>query len=130
MSKFRNTMAKNPPHVFVKYVRGELRSQDRYSFGVVGSIPVAQLIGYIIRVQAELAFRNPDPCDDCACVIAYNSTTGKMDWFVHSSIPVDALVGSLELIKCQLVDSQMASMALQQQTGLVTPEGKPIIRGS
>lgn len=132
MSKYLNVMSKKPPHVFVKYERGETHAQDRYRYGVVGSMPIAQLIGYIIRVQAELAFRNPEPCDEDACVIAYNPETNKFQWFVNSRVPVDALVGSLELIKCQLVDSQMAALALamqqRQQTGLIAPDGRPIIK--
>lgn len=133
MSKYKQLKAKNLPHVFVRYTRGETRAEDQYAYGVVGIMPMAQLVGYIIRVQAELAFRNPDPCDDCACVIIYNPETGKMQWFVDSSIPVDPLAGTLELIKCMLVDNQMASMfqAAQERaaTGLVDPAGKPILKG-
>lgn len=132
MSKFASAMAKNPPHVSVVYNRGVTRETDKYSYSVVGSIPVAQLIGFIVRVQAELAFRNPEPCDVCACVIVFNPETHKMQWFVDSSIPVDALVGTLELIKCQLVDSQVMSIAQaaakRVQTGLVNSDGKPIVR--
>lgn len=132
MSKFQQVMAKNPPHVAVKYVRGETREQDQYSYGVVGSMPLSQLIGFIVRVQAELAFRNPEPCVDNLCIIAFDPATNKMQWFVDSKIPVDALVGTLEMIKCVLVDSQMSSMmeAAQKrvQTGLVSSDGKPILR--
>lgn len=132
MSKFQQVMEKKPPHVIVKYIRGETREQDQYSYGVHGSIPLAQLVGYIIRVQAELVFRNPDPCDEGLCVIAFDPHTNKMQWFVDSKIPVDPLVGTLELVKCILIDSQMASImeATQKrvQTGLVAANGTPILR--
>ena len=118
MSKFQTAMSKQPPHVFVKYTRGESKDLDQYGYGVVGSIPIGQLVGFIVRVQAELAFRNPEPCDDGLCVIAFDPATFKLSWFVDSKIPVDALVGILELIKCQL----------NAQTGLVNSAGKPIIR--
>lgn len=132
MSKFENIMSKKPPHVFIKYNRGETPEKDGYAYGVTGSIPIAQLVGFIVRVQAELAFRNPDPCGDSLCVIAFDPQTRKMHWFVDSLIPVDALVGTLELIKCQLLDSQMAHIALAQQkqadTGLVASDGRPILK--
>lgn len=128
MSKFQQVMSKNPPHVFIKYDA----EKCTFAYGVVGKLPIAELIGYIVRVQAELAFRNPDKCDDSMCVVVFDPNTRKMCWFVDSCIPVDALVGTLELIKCTLVDSQMASMvqAAQQcqQTGLVDLSGKPILR--
>lgn len=133
MNKFQQVMAKNPPHVAIKYVRGETRDQDQYSYGVNGSMPLSQLVGFITRVQAELVFRNPEICDDDICVLAYDASTHRMQWFVDPKIPVDALVGTLEMIKCILVDSQIASMmeAAQRrvQTGLVGANGTPILRG-
>lgn len=132
MSKFQQLMAKNPPHVVVKYVRGATREDDTYSYAINGSMPMGQLIGFIVRVQAELAFRNPDPCDKDLCVIAFNSSTHKFEWFVDGSIPVDPLVGTLELVKALLVDSQMSHIlqaaAAKQRTGLVSQDGKPLLR--
>lgn len=98
-------------YVFVKYVRGAKPELDSYSYGVVGNIPVMQLIGYIVRVQAELAFRSPEACDGGLCIINYDPTIGLLTWAVDSCIPVDQLVGMLELIKSTLVDSQISLMA-------------------
>lgn len=128
MSKYANFKRKDLPHVFVTYQAGPTREDDKFSYGVVGKIPISQLVGYIIRVQAELAFRNPEPCDDVACVITFNPQTNTMDWFVHKSIPVDALVGTLEIIKCSLLDFQIAALTGAAQTGLVNSSGKPITK--
>lgn len=132
MSKYATVMQANPPAAMIQYKRGETRDKDMYTFGVRGSIPIAQLVGYIVRVQAELAFRNPDPCDESALVIAFNPNTGKMSWFVDSSIPVDALVGTLEAFKTTLVHSQLSkieeSMQAAKQTGLIGPNGQPILK--
>lgn len=132
MSKFQQVMSKKPPHVVIKYTRGETRELDTYGYGVNGQMPLNQLVGFITRVQAELAFRNPDLCDDGLCIIAWDGN--KMQWFVDSKIPVDALVGTLELVKCILVDSQMSAIMeaaqTRVQTGLVAANGSPILRGT
>lgn len=120
------------PHVLIKYTKGASPDKDVYSFAVNGQIPISHLIGYLVRVQAELAFRSPEPCDDGLCVILYDPMTASMSWFVDSKIPVDPLVGYLELLKAMLVDSQMAATAQQAaqqaRTGLVTHDGKPILK--
>lgn len=131
MSKYHNAMRENPARLVITYRKGETRDQDVYGWGIIGSMPIAQLIGFIIRVQAELAFRNPEPCEDSACVITWHNH--KMQWFVNSAIPVDSLVGTLELAKATLVDNQLMTMmqAAQQasQTGLIDSAGKPIFKG-
>jgi hypothetical protein len=135
MSKYTETMKSNPPALCVVYTRGETRDKDQYQWGVRGGMPSLQLVGFITRVQAELAFRNPDTCDDDKemLVIAYNPKTEKMSWFVSPKIPVDALVGNLELVKQQFVMGQLNSImeAAKQsaQTGLLDPTGRPIVRG-
>lgn len=130
MSKFSERMKNNPPALIIKYTRGETRDQDTYQWGVRGKMPSLQLIGMIVRVQAELQFRNPDKCDEDMLVIVFNESTGKMDWFVSPSIPVDELVGNLELIKASLVDGRLAAAAQnaqrEQQTGIVGVDGRPI----
>lgn len=130
MSKYTTAMEGNPARLAITYKRGETREQDQYSWGIAGSMPIAHLIGFIVRVQAELAFRNPEPCDDMACVIVYKS--GKLQWFVNSGIPIDPLVGTLELVKATLVDNQLMAMMqhAQQasQTGLIDSTGKPILK--
>ena len=69
------------------------------------------LVGFIVRVQAELAFRRPDACDKMALVIAWDTEEKVFDYVVDPRIPVDSLVGMLEAVKVTLVGSQ-----LQQQT--------------
>lgn len=117
--------------LIIRYVKGPTIDQDQYPWSVQGAMPITQLVGYITRVQAELAFRSPESCDEVACIIDY--TAGLMTWCVHDSIPVDALVGALELVKAMLVGNQLAGMMQRAQqaaqTGLLDPSGKPIMRG-
>lgn len=110
MSKYKNMLEKDLPRLFITYEAGETRDKDKYAYGILGNIPISQLVGYIIRVQAELAFRNLEVCDDKQCVIMFDPRTHIMSWYVHKSIPVDALVGTLELVKCYLLDMQIAQL--------------------
>ena len=134
MSKYTETMKSNPPALCVVYTPGETRDKDQFQWGVRGGMPILQFVGYITRVQSELQFRNPDECDDdnTMLVIAYNPTTGKMSWFVSPKIPVDALVGNLELIKSSYVMGQLETLAQQAQksaqTGILDQTGRPIVR--
>jgi len=129
MSTFKLELQNSSGHLVIAYEH----TKDSYTWKIVGKMPVAHLIGYIIRVQAELAFRNPDPCDPGVCAILFNTRTNKMCWFVDSKIPVDSLVGTLELVKAALVDHQLTQIAQaaqrSAQTSLIGADGKPILKG-
>jgi hypothetical protein len=128
MSKYAEALRKNLPRMQVTYTQGETRDKDIYAWGIHTGIPTDQLIGYIVRIQAELSFRNPDKADDCALVIFFDPATRKMSWFVDPIIPIDVLVGTLELIKTILIDTKIGQMAAQSATGLIGIDGKPITR--
>lgn len=128
MSKFSEAMATNPSRLVVLFRHDEC-GQEQFTWGIVGTLPTITLIGYLTRVQAGLAHRWAEPrqdCDQSALVVAW--TDGKFSWFVHPDIPVDSLVGMLDLIKAYLVDSKLAEQASAAQTGLVDKNGKPILR--
>ncbi len=133
MSKYAQVLAKNPPRLVVQYKRKETRQKDEYAWGFVGTLSTSHLIGMIVRVQAELAFRNPDKADDPVLVMCYDANKDKFEWFVDPSIPVDPLVGTLEVVKQFLLDNQIRTIMEKAekavQTGLVDPAGKPILKG-
>ena len=133
MSKYAQVLAKNPPRLVVQYKRKETRHKDEYAWGFVGTLSTSHLIVMIVRVQAELAFRNPDKADDPVLVMCYDANKDKFEWFVDPSIPVDPLVGTLEVVKQFLLDNQIRTIMEKAekavQTGLVDPAGKPILKG-
>lgn len=113
------------PRVIISYVCNTEQPYGAFRYTVAGSIPIGQLVGFIVRIQAELAFRCPEPCSNSECIILYDPETCQMSWFVDSCIPVDPLVGMLEFIKYQLIESQMSAAA---QSSILAPNGQPISR--
>lgn len=126
MSKFDETVRQDTPRLVVTFQRQG--DKELYQWGVVGAIPVLSLIGVIVRVQAELAFRSPDECPEMALVITWDEGTHKFSWFVHQDIPVDSLVGMLETIKATIVATHVARVAASQQVvhRLLGPDGQPM----
>lgn len=100
---------------------------ERFQWGIVGAMPLLTLIGSIVRVQAELAFRAADPCSEPALIIVWREKTKKVDWYVNPSIPVDPLVGMLECVKATLVATHIARSAAAQQI-ILGPDGRPMRR--
>ena len=88
-------------------------------------------VGVIARVQAELPLIEPEDarykCPESALVIAWDEGERKFHWFVHPSIPVDSLVGMMEMIKATLVDTHIARSAAAQQV-ILGPDGQPARR--
>lgn len=116
--------------VTVKYAKGPTREQDQYQWAINGRMPISKLVGFIVRVENELQFRDPEPCDEVALVIT-QSPDGELEWFTDKTIPVDELVGSLEMLKATLINSQLAALMAtkkEQPTGLIDPTGRPITR--
>ena len=124
MKDFQTTMLANPPRLVVLFRRTE-GGEEQFQWGVVGKIPLLSLIGFITRVQAELAFRSPDPCPEQALAIMLQDD-GKLAYYVHPDIPIDPLVGMLETIKSALTDSRTAQHAAAQQVKIVGPDGLPM----
>ena len=106
--------------------------KEHYTYGIFGRLPIQVLVGCIVRVQAELAFRHPEECDETQLEILWDTNTKRFSWRVHLSVHIDSMVGMLETIKVMLVGNQMAEMAQQaavaQQTGLIGSDGRPILK--
>lgn len=123
-------MNQDTPRIVVKFQYDG--DKENYTYGIFGKMPVVVLVGFIIRVQAELAFRSPESCDEQELVIEWNKDTKSFSWRVHPSVHIDSMVGMLENVKVMLIGSQMEQMAMQaaesQQTGLVGVDGRPILK--
>ena len=125
MSSFIETVQADTPRLVVMFRRDG--DKEQFQWGMVGSMPILTLVGYIVRVQAELAFRSPDVCNQEALVIAWDSELRKFSWFVHPNIPIDSLVGMLDTIKSTILGSHMARQAAAQQL-ILGPDGRPMKR--
>jgi hypothetical protein len=116
------------PRLVVKY-RKMPDGGDQFEWGVVGHMPLLSLIGYVVRVQAELAFRSPEPTDQQALVVLFDPTKSESDqfcYFVHPDIPVDAMVGMLETVKFTLVSSRFAQKAGANKVSILGPDNRPM----
>jgi hypothetical protein len=125
MSKFTETVKQDTPRLVVMFRRDG--DNEMFQWGMVGEMPILTLVGYIIRVQAELFFRAAEECPEPALVIAWDVAARKFDWFVHQDIPVDSLVGMLETVKTVILSTHMARQAANQQM-ILGPDGLPARR--
>lgn len=136
--KYAEVMATNPPRVRVDYASAEDGS-ERFTWGIVGGMPGMSLIGAIAGVQSALIQVEPlafERCDDSSLVLVFlkDAPAGEQFvWFVHPGIPMEPLIGMLEVVKQSLVGAQMAQMAASQSRILAADggpiRGKPIILG-
>ena len=129
---YQEAVAQQLPRVTIGYRQGEGGARDQYTFNVGNGLPAPRLIGFITRVQAELVFKAVLPCEPATFAIVYDPRTGEMYWFCDPVIPVDDLVGWLEILKQTFVNHEMcrlmAEQTKKQQSGLFGPDGQIIRR--
>lgn len=125
MSKFSETVNNDTPRFVVMYTKEG--DAEKFSWGVVGQIPILSLIGQISRVQTDLFFKAPDECPEQALVITWDAMTRTFNWFCHPAIPIESLVGMLETIKSTIVATHMARQIAAQQM-ILGPDGSPMRR--
>jgi len=110
----------------VEFYRTE-NGLERFGWGIVGEVPLLTLIGFLTRVQSDLFFKSPDKCDQSALVVAWDAENKVFDYCVNQHIPVDPLVGMLELVKMTLVKSQLENNKQQHSgVGLFGADGRPL----
>lgn len=125
MSKFIEKVRQDTPRMVVLF-KDDGPGQEKFSWGIVGNMPAVTLIGAIHRVQCELFTVPGEECPDPALVVTWDEPTNTMDWYVHSSIPVEPLVGMLEIIKLILVNTKMGQ---QVASAVLGPDGRPASGG-
>ena len=129
MSRFNDVVRADTPRLVVMYRRDE-RGQEQFQWGMVGSMPLMTLIGYIVRVQGEMCLAEPSDGRECpqpALVVAWDAPSGGFEWFVSPDMPTDATVGMLETGKVTLLGTHLARQAANQQV-ILGPDGNPVRR--
>jgi hypothetical protein len=132
MGKFEDHVKQETSRLVVMFQRPEPK-QERFQWGMVGKLPILSLIGCITRAQVEMPLIEPQDvryhCPEKAFVVAWDEADGVYRWFVHPDIPVDSLIGMLEIIKMALIGTQQARQVQNQQVPILGPDGQPIRRG-
>lgn len=127
-TRFADVVKQDTPRMVVAFQRDG--DKELYRWGVVGTMPVLSLVGCIGRVQAEIGgSRYPSvgrECPESALVVIWDEAEKKFDWFLHPSIPLDSLLGMLEIVKATLVATHMAH-AESGRAALVGPDGRPLV---
>ena len=133
MTKYAETVNQDTPRLVVEFA-SDGRGNEQYKWGMVGKMPALALLGYIVRVQAELAFRAAEECPESALVISWDAEAQKFSWFINPTVPVDPVVGMLEVVKAFLTGQTRAQMQGNQsglqgnQSGLLGPDGRPFLK--
>ena len=129
MSNFYSVVKQDTPRLVVMFKR-PTPEQESFQWGMVGSLPLLGLIGYITRIQQEIPCVCSDEdenfCPESALVIVWDKGNQLFDWYYNPDIPTDSLVGMLEVIKSAFVTSQLAQSVRNQQVGICGPDGKPM----
>lgn len=116
------------PRLVVEFSRDDV-GKERFGWGIVGQVQLMTLTGAIARVQTQLVVGYPevDECEAMALIVVWDESEMVFTYFVNPHIPVDSLIGMLEMIKTTLVGTQMA----QQQAGqaglpIFGADGRPL----
>lgn len=126
MSNFAEVMADNPVRLVVEYQR-QADGSDGFQWGIVGNVPIISLIGAISKVCHDLCVGEWSPDMDGtppALVMVYDQRSREFTYFKHPDIPVDPLVGMLDVIKAMLVDSRLAQQHAAQKVPILGPDGR------
>lgn len=127
MSKFEDVVTEDTPRLIVQHHCESGTNEEQYQWGIVGSIPILNLIGTIVRIQTELVcqFHEPEQCPEMALVIAWHGDKRTVTWFIHPDIPIDSIVGMLDTIKATITATHKARQMAAQQV-ILGPDGRPM----
>lgn len=128
MSKMTDTVNEKTQRLIVQF-RMDGKKAD-FQWGLTQGLPLADLIGYIGRVQADLLSGAWTMSSDelKAVVIAFDPEAWKFSHFVHEDVPRDAMVGMLEVVKTTLVMGKLGSRVASNRVEILGPDGKPFGR--
>lgn len=117
----------NTPRLVIEYKDNGEPGKETFGWGMIGLIPQVPLIGYLVRVQSDLSFRAPKECLQSALVVTWDGT--EFDVFVAPSIPINPLVGMIELIKMTLAEAITSNIKSNKGgVGLFGANGMPLHR--
>lgn len=126
MTPFAEIIQKCPTWLAIEYqVMSD--GKERFSWKLVGSMPILTLLGVILKVQRELLIGNfIDPINEPLLVIAQDEG-GDFDWWVNGDIPTYALAGFLETVKDTIKSPQSMAKTQQQGISVLGPDGRPFM---
>lgn len=142
MSRFDETVKNDTPSLIVMFRTSNGR--EEFQWGMKGNLPLLGLIATIIHAQNELLRSDTwegyewmdRECQQEALVITWDDENKNYDWFLHRNTPAYSMVGMLERVKTQLINTSIAREQQQQQQHvaklppmprLVGPDGRPLI---
>ena len=115
INDFAEKVTKDTPRIVVNYRLNN--GNDEFSWGVTNGVPVAAGIGALGRVQVELAtyyhssyYATIKNCPDHCLVLVWDVATKECEFYLHPDLPVDGLIGTLEIIKVTMVTMQMSKV--------------------
>jgi hypothetical protein len=132
MSEFEDFVKQDTPRLAVGFRRAPDGS-EQFEWGIAGDIPPLTLIGCVRRAQDYLLCRErgegwiPE-CPQPALVLVWDAEERAMRYYVHPDIPVEPLVGMLEVIAAMLTASRLAQRAASQRVAILGPDGGPMRR--
>lgn len=132
LHSFSEVVREDTPRLVVAFKCED--NKEMYQWGMVGSIPILDLLASIIEVQGKLVSDPNTQYNECpqpALVITWDVEARRPRWFVHPDIPVYSLVGMLDTIRATIVNTHLARMAAAQQmhgSGILGPDGQPFRR--
>lgn len=122
------------PRVVILYRRNEYGTNE-FDVQFLGERPmnIVSLIGALSRIAAKLACdqpRNEIPSDgSVALIIRWVEERKETEWFLHKDVPVEPLIGIIEIVKQDMVAANaIMRQQSQQRGGIVGPDGRPVGR--
>jgi hypothetical protein len=118
------------PRFEVRYVRDE-NGDDQFDWGVCGRIGFLELFSAIARTQLILLHEGNVPrCERSALVLEWTGSGYELS--MHPDIPIEPLVGMLEIIKVGYANNSKAAVKLRNQQVILgsTEEMKCLLRGT
>ncbi len=109
-------------------IRIEYNSKNnQWTWHFKGDMPIVNLIGYVVNLQGWLLYRKGTTIKEegLALIIQWDGT--EFSYKVNPGIRVDGLIGSLEIVKQQLVDSQLAAMHQEQMRKMAAQQERQLI---
>jgi hypothetical protein len=114
--RYSRIVTPGTPHLWVNYDLVDGKRIMTWGVNRPEHVPSLDMIGAVIRAQnllSDRSFSDMDPwfewCTECRFVIAWYGP--HPEFFLHKDIPIDKLLGMLEVVKSTL----MASMIMRQQ---------------
>jgi hypothetical protein len=126
-------LKQDTPRLVVMYKRGEDTASENFQWGIMPGLPMPALLGFIERVQRDLVThgRHGGDCPESTFVIAWFeklpdcNMASSFEWWVHHDVPVDSIVGMLEVVKATLISGKVGQAMASNRRQLLGPDGRP-----